>query len=802
MKTKIGKETISLALVLIILMQTIIMSTLIDRANAGNVSTSTTIPLDGWSKSYGESGDDAAYTMIQTSDGGFAIAGFTYSFDSDGDGWLVKTDANGDMQWNKTYGGSSYDAISSIIETTDNGFAMTGCTTSYGSGSDNLWLVKTDANGNMQWNKTYGRGNKEFGYSIIQTNDGGYALGSTTWNENTYADFWLVKTDANGNMQWNCVYGSQDETRDTLRSVIQTNDGGFALAGESWNIDTKGNFWLVKTDAGGNIQWNKTYDSGYNEYPNFATRTSDGGYAIVGEVTTKTSTGRDFEIMKIDANGNLQWNKFYGGQSTDIAYSVIQTSDGGYAITGDTGSFDRYGEAWLVKTDANGNMQWDKPCGGEHSSEIAYSVIQTNDNNYVIGGCIWPYPGAKRDFWLTKILTSEVQQNLEVSISSNRNEVKQRFNDVQLTVGIKNIGNYVIRDVTANIEIPENFEIQSSTTWNGDIQPNVQTTMQINATCKNCLTSTFRIRVSYLNETDNLITITKEKVINGNTWIIIDDFDEEGYTDISLSPTHAEKTKSLKSAQNTISAVWINKLIMDMPQDAAGLVDYMDNLLPILEEIIKNKEVDPEVVFYISEILFSIGLNSIRLRMDSRNPSKYNPDGTLTYRVVWFGKAMGTILEKVILTIIEFAKIVVNKDIHFMGLLDTQGRIYMNVYRMNGTKIDTHYCSETAVAFLPTSDREFIVEIDAHEAKQSTENYTLFAIMYNEGYLNTMNIQRGEVKKFSIKIAEDMSNIEVHENTPNPEMTLRLVAAVLIAVLLLVTSIFIIRKRKKTKPET
>jgi hypothetical protein len=137
-----------------------------------------------------------------------------------------------------------------------------------------------------------------------------------------------------------------------------------------------------------------------------------------------------------------------------------------------------------------------------------------------------------------------------------------------------------------------------------------------------------------------------------------------------------------------------------------------------------------------------------------------------------------------------------------MGLLDTQGRIYMNVYRMNGTKIDTHYCSETAVAFLPTSNREFIVEIDAHEAKQSTENYTLFAIMYNDGYLNTMNIQRGEVKKFSIKIAEDMSNIEVHENTPNPEIDIRLVTVILISVLLLVTSIFIIRKRKKAKPET
>jgi predicted secreted protein len=200
----------------------------------------------GWSKTYGRTGEDEAYSLAQTGDGGYALAGTTDSFGAgDYDFWLVKTDASGNAQWNKTYGGIGYEWAYALVQTTDGGYALAGRTESSGPSSGDFWLVKADSNGEMQWNKTYGGTGDEWTQALVQTGDGGYALAGATssFGAGDY-DFWLVKTDVNGNAQWNKTYGAT--SGDIGYALVQTADGGYALAGRE-----DGDFWLVKTDADG-----------------------------------------------------------------------------------------------------------------------------------------------------------------------------------------------------------------------------------------------------------------------------------------------------------------------------------------------------------------------------------------------------------------------------------------------------------------------------------------------------------------------------------------------------------------------
>jgi hypothetical protein len=273
----------------------------------------------------------------------------------------VKTDANGNMQWNKTYGGTGYDYAQSVVKTGDGGYAIAGPTTSFGAGNDDFWLVKTDANGNMQWNKTYGGTGDDWAVSLIQTGDGGYALAGYTSSFGAgWYDFWLVKTNSAGTMQWNKTYGGTNA--DYGRSVVQTGDGGYALAGYTYSFGAgNADDWLVKTDASGNQLWNTTYGGTSEDGAYWVVQTGDGGYALAGFTYSFGAGNRDAWLVKTESNGNMQWNKTYGGTADDEAWKLIQTGDGGYAPVGWTTSFGAGNrDAWLVKTDASGNIGGDE----------------------------------------------------------------------------------------------------------------------------------------------------------------------------------------------------------------------------------------------------------------------------------------------------------------------------------------------------------------------------------------------------------------------------------------------------------
>ena len=342
----------------------------------------------GWSKVFGGAGNDWAIgNNLQTSDGGYLISGYTGSFGAGGrDAWLVKTDAVGNMEWNITYGGPLDDGFADMVKTKDGGYALVGNTLSFGAGNQDFWLVKVNSTGAMQWNQTYGGTAYDYSYAVFQTSDGGYALtGETNSTGAGGLDFWLIKTDATGNMQWNKTYGGTGAETGTV--VVQNSDGGYAITGRTASFGAGGNdIWLIKTDATGNMLWNKTYGGPGTQQGNSMVQTSDGGYAIFSPTPHLSGSGQDVWLVKTDATGNMVWNKTYGGTGNEFAVYLIQTSDGGYALTGAQNSFGAGGtDVFLIKTDASGNTMWNMTWGGPYNDE-GYSMIQTSDGGYVIVG--------------------------------------------------------------------------------------------------------------------------------------------------------------------------------------------------------------------------------------------------------------------------------------------------------------------------------------------------------------------------------------------------------------------------------
>jgi hypothetical protein len=339
-----------------------------------------------WSRIYSGNYPEEARSMVQTSDGGYAITGYIFSVGiGEPNALLVKTDSEGNQVWNKTFS----EGANCVIQTSDGGYALAGISDSSGDG----WLVKTDSGGNQLWSKTYGGDRSDEVFSLIQTNDGGYALAGYTVSDAVGENIWLVKTDSAGNQLWSKTYGGG-----VAFSLIQTNDGGYALAGDG--------FSLVKTDSAGNQQWSKDYVDGGAAFS--LIKTSDGGYALAG------SSYSNFTLVKTDSAGNQLWSKGYGAindeenhfKKDNGIWSVIQTNDGGFALAGNSAtSYSTWtGQAaWLVKTDSAGNQQWSKDYGSIGGD--AHCIVQTTESDkYVLAGYAFSDNDTPKGFWLVKVV--------------------------------------------------------------------------------------------------------------------------------------------------------------------------------------------------------------------------------------------------------------------------------------------------------------------------------------------------------------------------------------------------------------
>ena len=363
-----------------------------------------------WTRTYGGSAQDQAQCVQQTTDGGYIVGGFTRSFGvGEYDFYLVKTDDSGDTLWTRTYGGSVSDNGRYVQQTTDGGYIFAGQTRSYGAGSADFWLVKTDDSGDTLWTRTYGGSSGDYGYCVQQTTDGGYIVtGSTSSFGAGSADLYLVKTDDSGNTLWTRTYGGSGH--DYARSVQQTDDGGYIIAGYGTSFGAGGyDFYLVKTDDSGDTLWIRTYGGSSDDFGYCVQQITDGGYIITGSTSSFGAGGDDIYLVKTDADGDTLWTRTYGGSEGESGQSVQQTTDGGYIVAGKTSSFGAGNEdVYLIKTGDNGDTLWTRTYGGT-DKDYANSVQQTSDGGYIIAGDTYSFtPPEGVNFYLVRVAGEEL----------------------------------------------------------------------------------------------------------------------------------------------------------------------------------------------------------------------------------------------------------------------------------------------------------------------------------------------------------------------------------------------------------
>jgi len=361
------------------------------------------LSLAGFQRTYGGSQLDEGCTAARTADGGFILTGGTWSYGAGrSDAWLIRTDADGDTVWTRAFGGSSGDRGYSAAQTADGGFVVAGHTESFGSGNKDVWLIRTDADGDTLWTRTYGGSNEDVAFSVLVAADSGFVVcGFTRSSGAGERDVWLIRTDAAGDTLWTRTYGGAET--DYGQSVVPTADGGYFIAGYTYSYGAvQSDFLLVKLDASGDTTWTRTYGGAGFDEGFSAVQADGGGYVVAGFTASFGAGSQDVWLIRTDADGDTLWTRTYGGTDADRGLAVARAAGGGYVVAGYTRSYgagDR--DLWLIRTDPSGSPVWDRTFGGT-VSDRGFSVALTADDGYIIGGETFSFGAGQNDFWLIK----------------------------------------------------------------------------------------------------------------------------------------------------------------------------------------------------------------------------------------------------------------------------------------------------------------------------------------------------------------------------------------------------------------
>ena len=281
-----------------------------------------------FARTYGGTKNDGAQSVAPTSDGGFAVAGYTGSFGVGADFWILKADAKGNVgpafpgTWQKLYRGGGNEFANSIVQTSDGGFAVAGWTDSFGAGNGDYYVLRLDASGNILWKKTFGGASYEEARSIVQTSDGGFALAGFTYSFGAGGwDYWVLKLDASGAVQWQKTFGAASD--DFAYSIAPASDGGFAVAGYSYSFGAGDpDFWILKLNSLGGVAWQKTFGGTGFDVARSIAQTSDGGFAVAGQTSSFGAGDADIWVLKLDPVGGVSLGK---GSTIDRAVLTGQS---------------------------------------------------------------------------------------------------------------------------------------------------------------------------------------------------------------------------------------------------------------------------------------------------------------------------------------------------------------------------------------------------------------------------------------------------------------------------------------------
>jgi uncharacterized delta-60 repeat protein len=302
-----------------------------------------------WQHTYGGSGDDVAYAVQETSDGGYVVTGYTYSFGAgESDYWILKLTSEGDVEWQFTYGGIGDDAAYAIQETSDGGYIVAGYTHFFGASTSDTWILKLTSEGDIEWQHIYGGTGDDVAYAVQETSDGGYIVaGSTQYLGDPDLDFWVLKLTSAGFFEWQRIYGGSGD--DVAYSVQETSDEGYIVAGDSNSFGVnESELWVLKLTSIGDVEWESIYGGSDNDYLNCIQETSGGGYVVIGNTYSFGAGDSDLLVLKLSSAGDIEWQRTYGGSEEDVAYYIQETSDGGYVAAGYTDSFGAGGSDFLL----------------------------------------------------------------------------------------------------------------------------------------------------------------------------------------------------------------------------------------------------------------------------------------------------------------------------------------------------------------------------------------------------------------------------------------------------------------------
>jgi hypothetical protein len=436
---------------------------------------SQTAPDSLWFNTYGGNLDHKTYSLIQCSDGGFVFTGNTYE-SGNSDVYLIKTDEDGIVLWSRNYDRSNSDYGYSVYETSDNGLIIAGYTKSYNLENMDIYLIRTDSDGDTLWTKSFDNTLFEFGQSVIQTYDGGFMV--TGWGQtpDSGCKMILLKADENGNILWHNYIGG--EFSSAGKSLQQTIDGGFIITGYNGTGIGSSDLFLVKTNDDGDTLWTKGFnESGTNVacYGNDIKQTNDNGFIIAGEVEYNVDDS-DIFLVRTDEYGNTLWTKTFGDIPDCGAESVQQTNDGGFIMSGwkheiGSGHYDIY----ILKTDSYGDSLWSKSFGGIYD-DIAYDLVEDSEDEFIVTGYTdsYPLPGHCSAFLLKlgyETGTDNIINSLYFSATNYPNPFHQKTTisfsitrKSNINISIYNIKGQKIRTLT-QLEFTKGSH---SIIWNGD----------------------------------------------------------------------------------------------------------------------------------------------------------------------------------------------------------------------------------------------------------------------------------------------------------------------------------------------